>query len=96
MQELVSANAVLTAVFVLVWLQHSVDSSEDGAEDRRSPGLLPRLDLHHREGDSRLLLLFWRLRTQPLHVCPVHGHRQGWNRYGVEFSKCVIIRHRNM
>ncbi len=59
---LLSVHTLFTQCFV-VWLQHSVDSSEDSVEDKWSPGFLPRTDIHHCEGDTRLLLLFWGLWT---------------------------------
>lgn len=78
---LLSVDALLTVLCFAVWLQHSVDRSGDSVEDKWSSGFLPRTDIHHREGDSRLLLLFWGVWTEPLYICTVHGHGQGWYRY---------------
>lgn len=85
-----TVDTLNNALAFLVWLQHSVDSSEDGVKGRRSPGILPRTDLHLCEGDTGLLLLFWGLRAQPFYVCTVHGHGQRIHRYAIEFSTLKI------
>lgn len=71
-----------------MWLgfQHRVDCCEDGAEEQRPPRFLPGTLVHHCEGDTRLLLLFWGLWAVSLQICTVHGHRQREHRY-----VCILL-----
>lgn len=72
---LLSVDALLTVLCFVVRLQHSVESGGDGLEGRWSPGFLPRTDIHHREGGTRLLLLFRGLWTVSVYICTEDGHR---------------------